>query len=36
VLPQQCNAEVQLEFEEAGVRFRLKAPLAEQRPVPAH
>jgi PAS domain S-box-containing protein len=36
VLPQQCNAEVQLEFEEAGVRFRLKAPLAEQRPVPPH
>jgi PAS domain S-box-containing protein len=36
VLPKQCNAEVQLEFEEAGVRFRLRAPLAEQRSVPPH
>jgi PAS domain S-box-containing protein len=36
VLPKQCNAEVQLEFVEAGIRFRLKAPLVEERAVPPH
>jgi PAS domain S-box-containing protein len=36
VLPKQCNAEVELAFEEAGLRFHLTAPLVEQRPVPSH
>jgi PAS domain S-box-containing protein len=36
VLPKQCDAEVEIEFEKAGLRFRLKAPLVEQRPAPPH
>jgi len=36
VLPKQCDAEVELDFEKAGLRFRLTAPLVEQRPVPPH
>jgi PAS domain S-box-containing protein len=34
VLPKQCNGEVELEFAGAGLRFRLTAPLVEQRVAP--
>jgi two-component sensor histidine kinase len=36
VLAQQCNAEIQLDFERQGVRFRMDAPLVEARLVPQY
>ncbi len=36
VLATQCSAEVQYEFDPAGVRFRLEAPLVEERLVPRY
>jgi two-component sensor histidine kinase len=36
VLPMQCNAEVEVSYDKAGLRFRLDAPLVEQRLVPAY
>jgi two-component sensor histidine kinase len=36
VLPMQCNAEVEVRYEKAGLRFRLDAPLIEQRMVPEY
>jgi two-component sensor histidine kinase len=36
VLPAQCHAEVALEFDPAGLSFRMKAPLIEERLVPSY
>jgi two-component sensor histidine kinase len=35
VLPMQCNAEVKISYDRLGLRFRMDAPLIEQRLVPA-
>ena len=34
VLPMQCNAEVEVHYDSAGLRFRMDAPLVERRLVP--
>jgi len=36
VLSVQCNADVELSFDHMGLRFRMVAPLIEQRLVPAY
>ena len=36
VLPAQCRAEVAIEFDRAGLRFRMRAPLIEERLVPIY
>jgi two-component sensor histidine kinase len=36
VLPAQCHAEVAFEFDRAGLRFRMRAPLIEDRLVPSY
>ena len=36
VLSVQCEARVELRFDELGLRFRMVAPLIEQRLVPAY
>ncbi len=36
VLPMQCNAEVEVQYETQGLRFRMDAPLIDQRLVPAY
>jgi two-component sensor histidine kinase len=36
VLPMQCKAEVQIDYDQAGLRFAMDAPLIEQRLVPAY
>jgi two-component sensor histidine kinase len=36
VLPMQCNAEVMVQYDGAGLRFRMGAPMIEQRLVPAY
>ena len=36
VLPMQCNAEVDIRYDTAGLQFRLEAPLVEQRLVPTY
>jgi two-component sensor histidine kinase len=36
VLPTQCNAEVEVRYDTAGLRFRMAAPLIEQRQVPEY
>jgi two-component sensor histidine kinase len=35
-LPAQCDAQVHLEFDTAGLRFEISAPLIERRHVPPH
>jgi two-component sensor histidine kinase len=35
-LPAQCDAQVHLEFDTAGLRFEISAPLIEHRHVPPH
>jgi hypothetical protein len=32
----QCNAEVEVRYDKAGLRFRLDAPLIERRLVPEY
>jgi two-component sensor histidine kinase len=36
VLPMQCNAEVEVHYDKAGLRFCMDAPMIEQRLVPAY
>jgi two-component sensor histidine kinase len=36
VLPMQCHAEVEIQYAREGLRFRMDAPLVEQRLVPAY
>ncbi|WP_114947494.1 sensor histidine kinase [Microvirga calopogonii] len=36
VLPMQCNAEVEVQYDKGGLRFAMEAPLVEQRFVPAY
>ncbi|MBL0404074.1 GAF domain-containing protein [Microvirga aerilata] len=36
VLPMQCRAEVEVRYNREGLRFRMDAPLVEQRLVPAY
>ncbi|MGF9763642.1 HWE histidine kinase domain-containing protein [Microvirga sp. 0TCS3.31] len=36
VLPMQCNAEVEVQYAQEGLRFRMDAPLVEQRLVPTY
>jgi two-component sensor histidine kinase len=36
VLPMQCNAEVEVQYDKDGLRFTMEAPLVEQRLVPAY
>jgi two-component sensor histidine kinase len=36
VLPMQCKAEVEVQYDLEGLRFRMQAPLIEQRLVPAY
>jgi two-component sensor histidine kinase len=36
VLPMQCHAKVEIEYAREGLRFRMDAPLVEQRLVPAY
>ena len=36
VLPMQCNAEVEVRYDQAGLRFRMDAPLIERRLVPVY
>ena len=36
VLPMQCNADVEVEFNREGLRFIMNVPLIEQRLVPAY
>jgi two-component sensor histidine kinase len=36
VLPMQCKAEVEVQYDTQGLRFRMDAPLVEQRLVPAY
>jgi two-component sensor histidine kinase len=36
VLPAQCQAQVRLEFDRAGLQFEISAPLIEHRHVPPH
>jgi two-component sensor histidine kinase len=36
VLPMQCNAKVEVRYDKAGLRFRMEAPLIEQRLVPEY
>jgi two-component sensor histidine kinase len=36
VLPMQCHAEVEIEYAREGLRFRMDAPLVEQRLVPSY
>ncbi len=36
VLPMQCNAEVEVQYDRAGLRFRMDVPLIEQRLVPSY
>jgi two-component sensor histidine kinase len=36
VLPMQCNAKVEVRYNKAGLRFRMEAPLIEQRLVPEY
>jgi two-component sensor histidine kinase len=36
VLPMQCNAEVEVRYDRTGLRFRMDAPLIEQRLVPEY
>jgi two-component sensor histidine kinase len=36
ILPMQCKAEVEVQYDPQGLRFRMYAPLVEQRLVPAY
>jgi two-component sensor histidine kinase len=36
VLPMQCNAEVEVRYDKAGLRFDMVAPWIEQRTVPEY
>ena len=36
ILPMQCKAEVEVQYDPQGLRFRMDAPLVEQRLVPAY
>jgi two-component sensor histidine kinase len=36
VLPMQCKAEVEVQYDPEGLRFRMQAPLIEQRLVPTY
>jgi two-component sensor histidine kinase len=36
VLPMQCNAKVQIDYDQAGLRFYMDAPFVEHRLVPAY
>jgi two-component sensor histidine kinase len=36
ILPMQCNADVEVRYDRDGLRFRMDAPLIEQRLVPAY
>jgi two-component sensor histidine kinase len=36
VLPMQCHAEVEVRYDSEGLRFRMNAPLVEQRLVPGY
>ncbi|WP_245435588.1 sensor histidine kinase [Microvirga calopogonii] len=36
VLPMQCNANVEVQYDTKGLQFRMDAPLVEQRLVPAY
>jgi two-component sensor histidine kinase len=36
VLPMQCRAEVEVQYAREGLRFRMNAPLVEQRLVPTY
>ncbi|MBJ6128475.1 HWE histidine kinase domain-containing protein [Microvirga splendida] len=36
ILPMQCNAEVEVQYAQEGLRFRMEAPLVEQRLVPTY
>jgi two-component sensor histidine kinase len=36
VLPMQCNADVEVQFNREGLRFIMHVPLIEQRLVPAY
>jgi two-component sensor histidine kinase len=36
VLPMQCKAEVEVQYDPQGLRFRMQAPLIEQRLVPTY
>jgi two-component sensor histidine kinase len=36
VLPMQCNADVKVRYDRTGLRFRMDAPLIEQRLVPEY
>jgi two-component sensor histidine kinase len=36
VLPMQCKAEVEVQYDLEGLRFRMQAPLIEQRLVPTY
>jgi two-component sensor histidine kinase len=36
VLPTQCHAKVQIDYEQAGLRFAMDVPFVEQRLVPAY
>jgi two-component sensor histidine kinase len=36
VLPMQVNADVQIDFDAEGLRFRLQAPFVDRRLVPAY
>jgi two-component sensor histidine kinase len=36
VLPMQCKAEVEVQYDPEGLRFRMDAPLVEQRLVPSY
>jgi two-component sensor histidine kinase len=36
ILPMQCKAEVEVQYDPEGLRFRMQAPLIEERLVPAY
>jgi two-component sensor histidine kinase len=36
VLPMQCKAEVEVQYDPEGLQFRMDAPLVEQRLVPSY
>jgi hypothetical protein len=36
VLAQQCNALVAIDYDPAGLRFHLEAPMPEERLVPSY
>ena len=36
VLPMQCKAEVEVQYEKDGLQFRMNAPLIERRLVPTY